>query len=216
MTDPVNLCTREGTLDLLFRKGELSVSNLASSIGVSVQLMRRHLRSLQRDDLVESISISYGCGNRSANIWHLISQGNNSFNSDKGSENYALELLNSLENPLSSKYFHQILTNQTLIKPNFYRKKIGSGEITNTLKKIFAIRTKELDKTDFYPCKNNLLSWYLKAFHCSIRVIVDYFPVICDQESKLIKYIFLYCQFQRVQWKIEMGKACGFKLTLNL
>ena len=44
--------TRETTLTLLLRQGETSAATLAETLGISVQAMRRHLRSLEDDELV--------------------------------------------------------------------------------------------------------------------------------------------------------------------
>ena len=48
--------THEAALTLLLRQGEASAAELAQQLGVSVQVMRRHLRSLERDELV---AVSY-------------------------------------------------------------------------------------------------------------------------------------------------------------
>ena len=54
MTAEAQTPTREVTLTLLLRQGETSAANLAASLGISVQAMRRHLRSLEDDGLVEA------------------------------------------------------------------------------------------------------------------------------------------------------------------
>ena len=54
--------THEAALTLLLRQGEASAAELAQQLGVSVQVMRRHLRSLERDELVEASPQSGGPG----------------------------------------------------------------------------------------------------------------------------------------------------------
>ena len=49
------LATRDAVLALLLRQGEATAADLASSLGVSVQAMRRHLRSLEEDALVVDV-----------------------------------------------------------------------------------------------------------------------------------------------------------------
>ena len=53
-----NAPTRETTLTLLLRQGETSASRLADELGISVQAMRRHLRSLEDEGLIESTAVS--------------------------------------------------------------------------------------------------------------------------------------------------------------
>ena len=64
--------TRETTLTLLLRQGETSAASLAETLGISVQAMRRHLRSLEDDELVEASPTPAGPG-RPSNLWRLLS-----------------------------------------------------------------------------------------------------------------------------------------------
>ena len=41
--------TREAALSLMLRQGELTAAQLAEALQVSVQVMRRHLRSLEEE-----------------------------------------------------------------------------------------------------------------------------------------------------------------------
>jgi len=66
--------TREAVLSVLLREGEATAAQLADSLGVSVQAMRRHLRSLEDDGLVEACSSHEGPG-RPSNRWHLTARG---------------------------------------------------------------------------------------------------------------------------------------------
>tara|TARA_Y100001968_G_scaffold107196_2_gene96945 strand:+ start:3132 stop:3779 length:648 start_codon:yes stop_codon:yes gene_type:complete len=215
MTYQVPVTTRDATLSLLLKEGELSASKLALLIGISVQAMRRHLRNLKADGLVESISIALGPG-RPSNVWHLTSAGQDHFNHGTGIQRFALDLLSSLESTLSSNSFNKVLTKQAYDQANYYRTQIGYGSISNRLEKFVNLRNKEGNKSDFHKSKNELSTWYLNAFDCSIRPIVEKFPGICDQELELIRTIFSDCKVQRVQWRLETGKACGFKLTSEL
>ena len=70
MTSEVHETTREATLTLLLKHGESSASALASSLGVSVQAMRRRLRGLQDACLVKSSQFSRGPG-RPSNVWEV-------------------------------------------------------------------------------------------------------------------------------------------------
>ncbi|WP_320663486.1 winged helix-turn-helix transcriptional regulator [Prochlorococcus sp. MIT 1223] len=214
MIGQVQVPTREAALSLLLEKGELSASSLSLSLGISVQAIRRHLRSLQNDGLVESISISLGPG-RPSNVWHLTSKGHHCFFNEKGSEKFALELLDSIEKRLSPNILKDLLNTQAFEKAILYRRKIGLGKVQDRLRKLIELRIEEGHKADFYKCKDDSLSWYLNAFHCSIKGIAESFPVVCDQELQLIRYIFPDCNVERVQWRIDEAKTCGFKITPN-
>ena len=209
MTPEVQAKTRETTLTLLLRQGESSASNLASFMGISVQAMRRHLRSLEEDGLVHASSISIGPG-RPSNLWKLTQQGHNRF--DDGAKDFALELFGAIEANLSPEMMADVLKNQTLQKANVYRREIGAGKINDRLKKLIELRLQEGYFAEFHVAKDGL-SWYLKEFNCSIRGIAEKFPVVCDQELELIRQIFPDCQVNRIQWRLEQGHYCGFHIT---
>ena len=203
--------TREAVLSFLLRQGSSSAANLAVVIGVSVQAMRRHLRSLESDGLVESKSRSEGPG-RPFNSWQLTPQGHNGFNDGSGSEKFALDLLGSIEANLSQERIAEILNLQTLEKAISYRKKIGEGSLNSRLEKLIELRKQEGYLAQL-QLSNDGLSWYLDAFHCSIRSIAEKYPVVCDQELSLIRNIFPDCDIQRVQWRLESGHSCGFEVN---
>ena len=54
--------TREAVLAVLMRQGECTAAELAEQLAVSVQVMRRHLRGLEEDQLVEASSSQVGPG----------------------------------------------------------------------------------------------------------------------------------------------------------
>ena len=203
--------TREATLSLLLRQGSSCASNLAASMGISVQAMRRHLRSLENDGLVESNLISDGPG-RPSNFWQLTPQGHNCFNNAQGSEKFALDLLASIEAYLSKENVTWILNLQAIEKAIKYREKIGSGSLNSRLKKLIELRQQEGYLSEL-SLSNDGFSWYLNAFHCSIRCIAEEYPVVCDQELLLLRNGFPDCDVERVQWRLESGHSCGFKVN---
>ena len=211
MTAEVQAPTREATLTLLLRQGESSAAKLAVSMGISVQAMRRHLRSLENDGLVESSLTSLGPG-RPLNLWQLTNQGQSRFNTGNASENFALELLSSVEEALSSEMLEEALSKQALDKAAIYRKKIGSGDLSVRLQKLVELRNKEGYLADLHS-ETDGISWYLNAFHCSISTIAEKYPMVCHQELAFIRYIFPECLVKRVQWRLENCNSCGFQIT---
>ncbi len=215
MTSELRSPARKAVLYQLLKEGESSAAGLANSIGISVQAMRRHLRNLEDEELVESVAFSLGPG-RPSNLWHLSRQGRQSFNNEQGSEKFAIEVLSSIESKFSSQMLSDILGQQVLEKANAYRKRIGTGELSQRLQRLVDLRVHEGHLTEFHPAKskNGLSSsWYLNALHCSIQSIAESFPIVCDQELALIRYIFPDCDVKRVQWRIENGHSCGFEIT---
>ena len=212
MTPEVQTSTREITLATLLREGNCRASKLANSIGISVQAMRRHLRSLEEDGLVEAKPMAIGPG-RPSNLWQLTNKGHNGFNNEKGSERFAIELFRSIEKSYSSEMINTLLGEQAKAKATLYRREIGFGKVNDRLEKLVELRNQEGYMAEIHQFQDGSSSWYLNAFHCSIRNIAEQYPVVCDQELELIRFVFPDCQVERVQWRLESGHSCGFQIT---
>ncbi len=209
MTTEVQVTTREAALNLLLKKGESSARDLAFSVGVSVQAMRRHLRSLEVEGFVESTLISLGPG-RPSNLWQLTIKGRNFFND--GTERFALDLMGLIEANLAPEKVEGLLNQQALEKASSYRHKIGEGDISERLAKLVELRNQEGYLADYQVAENGM-SWFLNEFTCSISGIAEKYHSVCDQELQLIRYTFPDCKVERVQWRIEFGHSCGFEIT---
>ncbi len=198
--------TRETTLSLLLKEGESCASNLAQVLGISVQAMRRHLRSLEEDGLVQATSRNKGPG-RPSNVWELTKKGQNRFN--EGSENFALDLLGSIETTLSEEAMTTLLSEQAADKASFYRTQIGPGSIQERTQRLVELRHREGHLAECQPALDND-ACFINEYHCSIGKIAEKYPIVCEQELKMIRNTFPDCEVNRVDWRLECGHCCGF------
>ncbi|WP_320675670.1 iron-sulfur cluster biosynthesis transcriptional regulator SufR [Prochlorococcus sp. MIT 1300] len=202
--------TREAILTHLLRLGESTALKLSGAVGVSVQAMRRHLRSLEEDGFVVSSAIvSQGPG-RPFNAWQLTKQGHNYFY--EGNEGFVVDLLRTMKTRFSPESINVLLNTQASNKANEYRSLIGSGTVSDRLSRLIELRRKEGYIAEYEPGKDGR-SWYMNAFYCSIRNVAKEHPIICDQELQTIRQTFPDCLVERVHWRIECGHSCGFQIT---
>jgi DeoR family suf operon transcriptional repressor len=214
---PGHAPTREAALTILLREGEATAGDLAQRLGVSVQVMRRHLRSLQEDGLVEACSSHDGPG-RPSNRWHLTDLGHERF--PDGSEHFALGLLQSISSSLPPETLRNLLQDQARAKATQYQQRIGDGPLRQRLERLVDLRRQEgyvaeLRRDSELPASGatDQAAWILSEFHCSVMRIAEEFPMICDQELQLIRHTFPDCEVERVHWRLEEGHFCGFRLT---
>ena len=201
------LPTREALLAILLRQGEATAADLATQVAVSVQITRRHLRSLEDDGLVEASPSAEGPG-RPSNRWRLTSTGQGHF--PDGSATFALGLLTSLAGELPDQALQQLLERQARQQAEEYRERLGNGGIPERL-----IRLVDLRKAEGYEaeCVADADGWVFREFHCSVMRIAEQFPCVCDQELQLLRHTFPDCQIERIHWRLESGHSCGFRLT---
>jgi DeoR family suf operon transcriptional repressor len=201
--------TRETTLTLLLRQGETSAAKLAQKLGISVQAMRRHLRSLEDEELVEASPTPAGPG-RPSNLWRLTAKGHQHF--PDGSENFALGLLESMAATLSPEVMADLLRQQALEKATLYRKQLGNAPLEERVRALVNLRLKEGYVSDMQPAPTGP-GWCISEFHCSVQRIAEEYPAVCDQELQLIRHTFPDCLVERVHWRLESGHSCGFSIA---
>ena len=200
--------TREAALTLMLRQGEATAAQLAEALSVSVQVMRRHLRSLEEEGLVEASPAPEWPG-RPSNLWHLTAAGRRQF--PNGSEHFALGLLSSMASSLPADMVDQLLKRQAAEKAADYRRLIGEGDLQLRLERLVELRRREGYVAEFRPNPDGD-GWVISEFHCSVMKIAEQFPCVCDQELQLIRHTFPDCAVERVHWLLDGGHACGFLL----
>lgn len=229
--------TRDAVLDLLLRQGEGTAAEMAARLEVSVQVMRRHLRGLELEGLVEGSPIAEGPG-RPINRWRLTRLGRGRF--PDNSDHFALGLLQSMAASLPPETIRLLMRQQAIEKANLYREKIGLGSLRQRLERLVELRRDEGYVAELHavpaavpadPAKPATVqacqeaspavggqqpsaeAWVISELHCSVIRIAEQFPIVCDQELQLIRHAFPDCQVDRVHWRLQEGHSCGFRLT---
>lgn len=201
--------TREATLTLLLRQGQVSASALAEQLNISVQAMRRHLRTLEEEGLVESRAVSAGPG-RPSNQWRLTKQGHQHF--PDGSETFALDLLESMVTSLPPETLATLLNSQALHKADLYRRQLGEGSLEERVRTLVQLRSDEGYVSEMVPAADGS-GWCVNEYHCSVQRIAEEHPAVCDQELQVIRMTFQDCRVERVHWRLESGHSCGFQIS---
>ena len=159
--------TRDAVLSLLLERGEEDAGTLADAVGISVQAMRRHLRSLADSGLVCSKSNASGPG-RPSNRWCLTDEGRAQF--PDGSGRFALGLLDSMRSHLPEATVRQLLNQQAESKASQYRQSLGEASLEARLEHLARLRRDEGYVT---VCSrdDDGVSWRLEGGHaCGFRI----------------------------------------------
>ena len=203
--------TREAALTLLLRLGQATAATMAGQLGVSVQVMRRHLRSLEQEGLVGSSCNTTGPG-RPSNLWRLTDQGRDRF--PDGGEAFARGLLHTVADCLGPDQLQTLLGQHAAAQVRRYRTFLGNCPLEERLQRLVELRRQEGYVADYQPCRDQH-GWLLTAFHCSVARIAQQFPVICSQELQLYRSVFPDCHVERIHWIQEGDHCCGFRVQQN-
>ena len=209
MSVPLQANTRDAVMALLLEHGEAEASNLARTHCISVQAMRRQLRSLAEAGLVEASTCSSGPG-RPSNRWRLTDLGRRRF--PDGSDRFALGLLDSMRAALPEETVRELLNRQAETKAIHYRDHLGAEPLPQRLERLAELRREEGYATHCDPDDDGR-SWRLQELTCSVQRIAEEYPAVCDQELLLIRRTIPDCSVERIHWRLEGGHACGFRIT---
>ena len=158
---------------------------------------------------MEASPISAGPG-RPSNQWRLTKQGHQHF--PDGSDNFALNLLESMAESLPAETLATLLRRQAHEKAAEYRHQLGNGPLKDRIHKLVGLRSREGYVSEMIPAENGC-GWCINEFHCSVQRIAEEFPAVCDQELQLIRMTFPDCDVERVHWRLESGHSCGFQIS---
>ena len=167
MKSPSQVSTRDAVLDLLMERGDLDAGQLSTTLGITVQAMRRHLRSLADDGLIEA-SISINGPGRPSNRWCLTDHGRERF--PNASDRFAIGLLDSMRACLPEPTLRDLLKQQAEQKAAQYRRRLGDSPLAERLEQLAALRREEGYVT---VCSKDGdgISWQLQEMHCSVQRI---------------------------------------------
>jgi DeoR family suf operon transcriptional repressor len=112
---------------------------------------------------------------------------------------------------LPAETLRQLLAQQGSEQARIYRSQVGEGCLQERLERLVDLRRREGYVAECSPHPDGE-SWVIQEFHCSVMRIAEQFPCVCDQELRLIRETFPDCRVDRVQWRLEAGHSCGFRL----
>ena len=213
MTSPQPPSTKEDILKSLLKQGEASTQALAESLGVSPQAIRRHLKDLIAEDLIEHRAEQAGMG-RPNYLYRLSRKGRDRFPAQY--DEFALSLLDTLAETVGQDQVGTILQKQWQRKAEEYRKQVGNGDIADRVDRLVKLRKgegymaewqevqPEGDVSAAGPC------YVIAEYNCAISHIAESFPSVCGHELEMFQRALPDCTVQRTHWLVEGEHRCGY------
>ncbi|WP_096202536.1 helix-turn-helix transcriptional regulator [Bacillus sp. FJAT-45350] len=174
--------TKEQILDLLKKHQQLTVADLAIHLGITEMAVRRHLNTLERDNLIQTNLVRQAMG-RPTNMYSLTLTGQENF-----PRNYAMLTIDFLQDI-------EELSGKKVIKELFERRKERMRETYQEVldKKTFEEKIKAL--ADIQNKNGYMVEWeksddetfIFKEYNCPISQIAKEYPVACECEQGLFK-----------------------------
>ena len=175
--------TRDQILSLLKVNKQLTVSEMANQLDITEMAVRRHLNTLERDNIIETTLVRQAMG-RPTNVYHLTKTGQEMF-----PRNYAtltVDLLRDIES----------LSGKEMVEQLFERRKERMKEVYSS--RMIEYKTLEEKIEELARLQNDhgyMVEWekddegsyIFKEYNCPISEIAQEYPVACNCELSLFQ-----------------------------
>jgi len=203
--------TKEDILQYLMKQGQARAQELAETLSISPQAIRRHLKDLEADGLIEHQPVQEGMG-RPQHVYQLTSAGRAHFPSRY--DDFALSLLDSLADSVGYDKVAQLLGKQWESKAQEYRLKVGGGSVRDRVLQLVDLRRGEgymaelieLEVDEQHPRPRFVITEY----NCAISTLAESYPTICGHELLMFARVLPDCKVERTHWMIDGENRCGY------
>jgi DeoR family suf operon transcriptional repressor len=213
--------TKDDILVYLLKQGEATAQALAEHFEVSAQAIRRHLKDLEAEALIEHRAVHEGMG-RPNHLYRLSSKGRDRFPAQY--DEFAISLLDTLAETVGKDQVGTILRKQWERKALEYRDQVGSGTVAERVAKLVKLRQAEGYMAEWHevnpaemqphiavdapgPC------YIITEYNCAISHIAESFPSVCGHELEMFQLALSDCSVQRTHWLVQGEHRCGYLIA---
>lgn len=215
----ITLTTKQEILEYLLHQGQASAQELAQALAVSPQAIRRHLKDLEEEQLIQYTIQASGIG-RPQNHYALTELGRDRLrtlpNHPPSRNEFALELLETLTETLEQPQIETILRQQWTRKAATYRQQLGNQPLLERLSGLVKLRQAEGYRAEFFPLDTDNGSskkFVLTEYNCAIANVAKAFPSICDHELEMFAAALPDCEVTRTHWLVNGEHRCGYLIA---
>jgi DeoR family suf operon transcriptional repressor len=218
MTSVQQPSTKDDILQFLLKEGQATAQTLAEHLGVSPQAIRRHLKDLETDALIEHQAVQEGMGR--PNYFYMLSRkGRDRFPTQY--DQFAVSLLDTLTETVGEEQVSVILEQQWQRKSQAYRAQIGAGPLLERVQKLVKLRQAEGFMAEWHPVEVKAAAdahrsqetgaaYVITEYNCAISHIAESYPTVCGHELAMFAYALPDCSVERTHWLVQGEHRCGY------
>jgi len=200
--------TRRALVDLLKRRGELDVVQLAVELGVSNVAVRQHLAGLLAECLVTTKQVRRAVG-RPALVYTLAPAAEALF--PQSSDRMALDLLLRLEQAVGPEAMEKLFQARMRDLNEAYKVRLADAKSWDEKLKILAqIRDEEGYLAEVQPGENGAPR--LIEHHCPVAALAKQHPHVCAYELELFKQVLGEPGLKRCSHILSGQHACVYEV----
>ena len=204
--------TKEEILEYLLKHSQATAFELAETLNISPQAIRRHLKDLEVEKLIVYSSVQEGMG-RPSHVYHLSREGRDRTQRGDSYGEFAVSLLDTLAETVGRDQVSSILRKQWERKALLYRDRLGKGSLYERVANLVELRKAEGFMAESHPVESNSSAgdrFILMEHNCAISNVAESFPSICGHELEMFAAVLPDCTVERTHWIINGEHRCGY------
>ena len=209
---------REDILGFLLKRGTATASAIATHLEITPQAVRRHLKTLEANELIEH-QVSQASIGRPNHLYQLSRKGRDHFPDQY--DQFALSLLNTVADTMGPEQVSKLLKKQWQRKAKEYRERMGDAPLKDRMQTLVKLRQAEGymaechladeladDVTDEADPSGK--AFVITEYNCAIAHIAESYPTVCGHELAMFAIALPDCSVERTHWLVGGEHQCGY------
>lgn len=201
---------RAAVLELVQRKGPISVDSVAALLGLTGMAVRQHVSALERDGLVEGTQEARPRG-RPLTQWRTTAKAAAQF-ADSHSA-LAVDLIAQMQKAFGDEGMDRILKLRTADQEKAYRARVDGHLLKTRLDQLARVRSAEGYMAEVRP-DPDAKAWLFVENHCPICVAARLCTGLCREELALFKRVLgPGVKIERVSHILAGAGRCAYRVA---
>ncbi|MDB9311592.1 iron-sulfur cluster biosynthesis transcriptional regulator SufR [Spirulina sp. CS-785/01] len=199
--------TKQDILQYLLKQGQATAHELAEALEISPQATRKHLKDLEKSELIEHQSVQVGMG-RPQHRYFLSREGKEYFPHRYGE--FTVSFLDTLVETVGEEQVGVVLRKQWERKAAEYRQFLGKRPLKERVELLVQLRQDEGYMAELHPVEGNEDCFMFSEHNCAISEVAESFPTVCGHELEMFEAILPDCTVERTHWLNDGEHRCGY------
>lgn len=177
--------TRSQILNMLKLHGSLTVSEMASQLQITEMAVRRHLNTLERDNLIASKMVRQAMG-RPTNVYSLTEEADQLF--PRHYSDFVLDMLQDLEELEGQEKIQRLFDRREERMSNKYKRRVKGNTLEEKVNQLASLQNEKGYMVEIEEGTEEG-TFILKEFNCPISQVAKEFREACECELSLFKTV---------------------------
>ncbi|NIK79493.1 iron-sulfur cluster biosynthesis transcriptional regulator SufR [Paenibacillus castaneae] len=205
--DRGQLSTRTYILQLLKTKGDLSTKELTEELGITIMAVRRHIQSLERDNLITSKTIRQSMGRPTA-VYSLTKQSDSFF--PRKYHTLTNDLLDELVENFGDSAVEQLFEGRKDKMVKTYAMSMEGKDLADRVSTLAGIQNENGYMVEWEMTDDD--QFWLKEHNCPIEQVASNYQHACQCELKLFQSLLGDADVERTECLVKGGQRCTYSI----